>query len=111
LLDACLLGFATIASCINLKLEVFHTFEKRKGDCNMSKSAAGALRKSIRPSSDKYQVSAYLEANEAEAVKAIALAKDISISSVVVSLVKEGLSNEKYQTIIQAYRQFKNTVD
>lgn len=77
----------------------------------MSKSAAGALRKSIRPSSDKYQVSAYLDVKEAEAVKAIALAKDISISSVVVSLVKEGLSNEKYQTIIQAYRQFKNAVD
>jgi len=52
-----------------------------------------------------------VEANEAEAVKAISLAKDISISSVVVSLVKEGLSNEKYQTIIQAYRQFKNAVD
>lgn len=77
----------------------------------MSKSAAGALRKSIRPSSDKYQVSAYLDLTEAEAVKAIALAKDISISSVIVSLVKEGLSNDKYRTIVQAYRQFKNAVD
>lgn len=76
----------------------------------MSK-AAGTFRKSARPSNDKYQVSVYLDVKEAEAVKAIALAKDLSISSVVVNLVKEGLSDEKYQTAIQAYQQFKETVD
>ena len=76
----------------------------------MSK-AAGTFRKSARPSNDKYQVSVYLDVKEAEAVKAIALAKDLSISSVVVNLVKEGLSDEKYQTAIQAYQQFKDAVD
>lgn len=76
----------------------------------MSK-AAGTFRKSARPSNDKYQVSVYLDVKEAEAVKAIALAKDLSISSVVVNLVKEGLSDEKYQTAIQAYQQFKEAVD
>ena len=76
----------------------------------MSK-AAGTFRKSARPSNDKYQVSVHLDVKEAEAVKAIALAKDLSISSVVVNLVKEGLSDEKYQTAIQAYQQFKEAVD
>ena len=76
----------------------------------MSK-AAGTFRKSARPSNDKYQVSVYLDVKEAEAVKAIALAKDLSISSVVVNLVKEGLSDEKYQTAIQAYQQFKESVE
>lgn len=76
----------------------------------MSK-AAGTFRKSARSSNDKYQVSVYLDAKEAEAVKAIALAKDLSISSVVVTLVKEGLSNEKYQTTVQAYQQFREAVN
>ena len=76
----------------------------------MSK-AAGTFRKSARSSNDKYQVSVYLDAKEAEAVKAIALAKDLSISSVVVNLVKEGLSNEKYQTTMQAYQQFREAVN
>ena len=76
----------------------------------MSK-AAGTFRKSARPSNDKYQVSVYLDVKEAEAVKAIALAKDLSISSVVVNLVKEGLSGDKYQTAIQAYQQFKEAVE
>ena len=76
----------------------------------MSK-VAGTFRKSARSSNDKYQVSVYLDAKEAEAVKAIALAKDLSISSVVVNLVKEGLSNEKYQTTVQAYQQFREAVD
>ena len=76
----------------------------------MSK-AAGTFRKSARSSNDKYQVSVYLDAKEAEAVKAIALAKDLSISSVVVNLIKEGLSNEKYQTTVQAYQQFREAVD
>ena len=76
----------------------------------MSK-AAGTFRKSARPSNDKYQVSVYLDVKEAEAVKAIALAKDLSISSVVVNLVKEGLSNEKYQTTMRAYQQFREAVN
>ena len=76
----------------------------------MSK-AAGTFRKSARSSNDKYQVSVYLDVKEAEAVKAIALAKDLSISSVVVNLVKEGLSGDKYQTAIQAYQQFKEAVE
>ena len=76
----------------------------------MSK-AAGTFRKSARSSNDKYQVSVYLDAKEAEAVKAIALAKDLSISSVVVNLVKEGLANEKYQTTMQAYQQFREAVN
>ncbi|MBQ3442095.1 MAG: hypothetical protein IJG33_02495 [Selenomonadaceae bacterium] len=76
----------------------------------MSK-AAGTFRKATHPSGDKYQVSVYLNRREAEAVKAISLAKDLSISSVVANLVQESLSNEKYRTAIQAYQQFKEAVE
>lgn len=77
----------------------------------MPRPVAGTFRKSIRPSSDKYQVSVYLNLKEAEAIKAIALAKEISVSSVAANLIKEGLTNEKYETVIKAYQQFKEAVE
>ena len=72
----------------------------------MSK-AAGTFRKAVRPSNNKYQVSVYLRTEEAEAVKAISLANNLTVSSVVANLVKEGLVQEKYQGAIRAYQQFK----
>jgi len=68
------------------------------------------LKKVAHPSSDKYPFSVYLGAKEAEAIKAISLAQDISLSSVIVNLVQESLSDEKYQTAIKAYRNFKNSL-
>ena len=59
----------------------------------------------------KYQISVYLDPKEAEAVKAISLAQDTSISSVVVSLMRESLFSEKYQSAIQAYQNFKKSVE
>ena len=62
-------------------------------------------KKVAHPSSDKYPFSVYLEA-----IKAISLAQDISLSSVIVNLVQESLSDEKYQTAIKAYRNFKDSL-
>lgn len=59
----------------------------------------------------KYQISVYLDPQEAEAVKAISLAQDISLSSVVVNLMRETLFSEKYQSAIQAYQNFKKSVE
>ena len=61
-------------------------------------------------SGDKYQFSVYLNAKEAEAVKAISLAQDINLSSVIVNLMRESLFSEKYQGAIQAYQNFKKSV-
>lgn len=58
----------------------------------------------------KYQISVYLDPKEAEAVKAISLAQDTSISSVVVNLMRESLFSEKYQDAIRAYQTFKKSV-
>lgn len=58
----------------------------------------------------KYQFSVYLDPKEAEAVKAISIAQDLSLSSVIVNLMKESLVNEKYQDAIQAYQNFKKSV-
>lgn len=68
------------------------------------------LQRVVRTSSDKYPFSVYLGAKEAEAIKAISLAQDISLSSVIANLVQESLSNEKYQTAIKAYRNFKDSL-
>ena len=70
---------------------------------------AGTLKKSNQ-SIDKYQVSTFLEPKDVEDVKAIAIAKDWSLSSVIVNLMREGLKSEQYQKIIQAYQQFKDKV-
>lgn len=66
--------------------------------------------KKLGKTNDKYQVTVYLEPKEAEAVKAISLAQDLSLSSVIVGLMKESLTSEKYQTAIQAYHKFKNSL-
>ena len=66
--------------------------------------------KRVGKSNEKYQVSVYLDAKEADAVKAISLAQDVSISSVIVDLMKQSLADEKYQKAIQAYQNFKKTL-
>ena len=66
--------------------------------------------KNLNQSNSKYQISIFLEPKDVEDVKAIAVAQDISLGSVIVNLMREGLKNEQYQTIIQAYQQFKNKV-
>ena len=66
-------------------------------------------KKPLEPN-DKYQISVYLDPADAEAIKAISLAQDISLSSVIVNLMKESLYSEKYQGAIQAYQNFKKSV-
>lgn len=58
----------------------------------------------------KYQISVYLDPKDAEAIKAISLAQDLSLSSVIVNLMRESLFSEKYQDAIQAYQNFKKSV-
>ena len=70
---------------------------------------AGTLKKSNQ-SIDKYQVSTFLEPKDVEDVKAIAIAKNWTLSSVIVNLMREGLKSEQYQNIVQAYQQFKDKV-
>lgn len=67
--------------------------------------------KSLKQSNDKYQISIYLEPKDVEDVKALAIAQDISLNSVIVSMMREGLSNEKHQKVIQAYKQFKSSLE
>ena len=71
---------------------------------------ASIIKKATSQSNNKHQISIYLESEDVENVKAIAIAQDLSLSSVIVNLMQEGLKNEQYQTIIQAYQQFKNKV-
>ena len=71
---------------------------------------SNAVKKVSPQSSDKYQTSIYLDYKDIEAVKAIAVAKDLTLSSVIVNLMRDGLKNGEYQDIIQAYQQFKDKV-
>lgn len=67
--------------------------------------------KNANTSDDRYKISIFLEPKDVEDVKAIAVAQDVSLGSVIVNLMREGLKNNQYQTIIQAYQQFKNKVN
>ena len=71
---------------------------------------SNAVKKVSPQSNDKYQTSIYLDYKDIEAVKAIAVAKDLTLSSVIVNLMRDGLKNGEYQDIIQAYQQFKDKV-
>ena len=66
--------------------------------------------KRIGKPAERYQVTVYLNPEEAEAVKAISLAKDISLSSVIVNLMNESLFSAKYQDAIKAYQTFKKSM-
>lgn len=59
---------------------------------------------------DRYQISIFLEPQDVESVKAISVAKDTNLGSVIVNLMREGLQKEEYQKTIRAYQQFKDTV-
>ena len=61
-------------------------------------------------SNDKYQFSVYLNAKEAESVKAVSLAQDLSVSSAIVELINAGLKDEKYQDAIKAYQNFRQSL-
>lgn len=61
-------------------------------------------------SNDKTPVSLYLAPEDADALKAIAIAQNLSVNSIAVRLIKEGLNRDEYQPIIKAYRQFKNAI-
>ena len=60
--------------------------------------------------SDRYQISIFLDPEDADAVRAIAIAKDTNLGSVIVNLMRDGLQKGDYQKIIQAYQQFKDQV-
>ena len=60
--------------------------------------------------SDRYQISIFLDPEDADAVRAIAIAKDTNLGSVIVNLMREGLQKEDYQKIFRAYQQFKNQI-
>lgn len=64
----------------------------------------------VSQSNDKYQFSVYLTAEEAESVKAVSLAQDLSLSSAIVELIKAGLKNDQYQEAIKAYRNFRQSL-
>ena len=61
-------------------------------------------------SNDKYQFSVYLTAKEAESVKAVSIAQDLSVSSAIVELINAGLKDEKYQDAIKAYQNFRQSL-
>ena len=61
-------------------------------------------------SNDKYQFSVYLNAKEAESVKAVSIAQDLSVSSAIVELINAGLKDEKYQDAIKAYQNFRQSL-
>ena len=65
----------------------------------------------LKQSKDIYQITIYLEPKDIEDVRAFAIAKDVSLNSVIVSMMREGLSNEKHQKVIQAYKQFKDSLE
>ncbi|MBQ3443103.1 MAG: hypothetical protein IJG33_07655 [Selenomonadaceae bacterium] len=77
----------------------------------MSKKTTGISKKLFSPSKDKYQISILLDPKDVEDIKALAIAQDSSLSSVIVSMMREGLSNEKHQKVIQAYKQFKSSLE
>ena len=60
--------------------------------------------------SDRYQISIFLDPEDADAVRAIAIAKDTNLGSVIINLMRDGLQKGDYQKIIQAYQQFKDQV-
>lgn len=61
-------------------------------------------------SSEKTPVSLYLAPEDADALKALAIAKNLSVNSIAVRLIKDGLNRDEYQTIIKAYQQFKDAI-
>ncbi len=66
--------------------------------------------KTLENTSSRCQVSVFLDPEEVEAVKAISIAKDWTLSGVITTLMRKGLKDGEYNDIIQAYQQFKNKV-
>ena len=61
-------------------------------------------------SKKKQQITIYLEAKDVDRLKALSKVKDISLNSVIVNLVLEGLEQDKNQSTINAYQQFKDSL-
>ena len=61
-------------------------------------------------SKKKQQITIYLESKDVDRLKALSKVKDVSLNSVIVNLVLEGLEQDKNQSTINAYQQFKDSL-
>lgn len=61
-------------------------------------------------SKKKQQITIYLEAKDVDRLKALSKVKDVSLNSVIVNLVLEGLEQDKNQSTINAYQQFRDSL-
>lgn len=64
-----------------------------------------------RMSNGKYQISISLEPEDVEAIKALSVVQEENLTTIIVNLMRESLVKEKYQNFIQAYKQFKNSLE
>lgn len=64
-----------------------------------------------RMSNGKYQISISLEPEDVEAIKALSVVQEENLTTIIVNLMRESLVKEKYQTFIQAYKQFKSSLE
>lgn len=59
----------------------------------------------------KYQISVSLESADVEALKALSVAQEENLSTLIVNLMRESLSNAKHQKVVEAYKQFKSSLE
>jgi mevalonate pyrophosphate decarboxylase len=64
-----------------------------------------------RMSNGKYQISISLEPEDVEAIKALSVVQEENLTTIIVNLMRESLVKEKYQNFIQAYKQFKSSLE
>ena len=62
-------------------------------------------------SNGKYQISISLEPEDVEARKALSVVQEENLTTIIVNLMRESLVKEKYQNFIQAYKQFKSSLE
>ena len=62
-------------------------------------------------SNGKYQISISLEPEDVEAIKALSVVQEENLTTIIVNLMRESLVKEKYQNFIQAYKQFKSSLE
>ena len=64
-----------------------------------------------RMSNGRYQISISLEPEDVEAIKALSVVQEENLTTIIVNLMRESLVKEKYQNFIQAYKQFKSSLE
>ena len=64
-----------------------------------------------RMSNGRYQISISLEPEDVEAIKALSVVQEENLTTIIVNLMRESLVKEKYQNVIQAYKQFKSSLE